>query len=195
MLEESELNLLVSNLLSEKQYSHCRLCLKEIQDEYVRFQDCVSLDSKAGNFQELSEILTDLLGSEFSDEIFGLDAVCMDCVDKALEAQKFLQKCRDSTMFLNNVFDNLTNALGIEVENANSDHSLYIIAGEHESRLILVNKETKKKKHTSLISYVYSCIECSKQFKDIRDFKVHNLTCHGTFTCEKCCIQVMTRLR
>lgn len=64
MTEESELNLLVSNVLAENRYSHCRLCLKSIQDHYVRLQDCVSLDANSGDFQELSEILADLLGSE-----------------------------------------------------------------------------------------------------------------------------------
>lgn len=65
MIEESELNVLVSNVLSENRYSHCRLCLTDIQEHYVRFHDCVSLDS-SGVYKVLSDILAELLGAEVS---------------------------------------------------------------------------------------------------------------------------------
>lgn len=66
MIEESEFNVLVSNVLSENRYSHCRLCLKDIQEHYVRFHDAVLLDSPTGTFQTLSELLFKLLGPEVS---------------------------------------------------------------------------------------------------------------------------------
>lgn len=66
MNEDSELNVLVSNVLSGNRYSHCRLCLKSISEYYVRFHDAVSLDPSTGTFQALSEILTKLLGAEVS---------------------------------------------------------------------------------------------------------------------------------
>lgn len=67
MVEESEVNVLVSNILSENRYSHCRLCLKDIEEHYVRFHDSVSLDSTSGTYSlTLSEILTKLLGAEVS---------------------------------------------------------------------------------------------------------------------------------
>lgn len=66
MIEESELNILVSNVISENRYSHCRLCLKKIQEHYVRLQDCVSIDASRGYFQVLADVLTELLGPEVS---------------------------------------------------------------------------------------------------------------------------------
>lgn len=108
----------------------------------------------------------------------------MDCVNKALEAQKFLLNCRNSTRVLNNVFDNLTNTLNIDIENSNGEHNLYIIAGEYESKLILVNNDVKPKKHEK--SDVFPCSLCTEQFDDVVDLNIHNLAAHGVFTCDKC---------
>lgn len=68
MIEESELNVLVSNILSENRYSHCRLCLKHIQEHYVRFHDSVSLDPSNGIYQALSEVIMKLLGADVSSK-------------------------------------------------------------------------------------------------------------------------------
>ncbi|CAB3236630.1 unnamed protein product [Arctia plantaginis] len=185
MIEESELNILVSNVISENRYSHCRLCLKTIQDHYVRLQDCVSIDANRGYFQVLSEVLAELLGPEISEDIVGLDAVCMECVDKTLETQKFLLNCRNATTVLHNIFDNLTNTLNIDIENPNTDHSLYITVAEFESKLILTKNDDKSKPVTPQ-SEVFTCTECFEEVDDIIDLKVHNLTTHFTFTCDKC---------
>lgn len=66
MVEDINLNIVVSNILNEKRYSHCRLCLKVIKEHYVRFNDAVSLHPSSGIFQPLSEILTKLLGESVS---------------------------------------------------------------------------------------------------------------------------------
>lgn len=66
MVEDINLNIVVSNILSEKRYSHCRLCLKIIKEHYVRLNDAVSLYPSSGIFQPLSEILTNLLDENVS---------------------------------------------------------------------------------------------------------------------------------
>lgn len=66
MVEDINLNIVVSNILSEKRYSHCRLCLKIIKEHYVRLNDAVSLYPSSGIFQPLSEILTILLDENVS---------------------------------------------------------------------------------------------------------------------------------
>lgn len=62
--QESELNVLVSNIVNESRFSHCRLCLKQITDKYVRFNDFVTLDSCSAEFRPLSEFLKKALGSD-----------------------------------------------------------------------------------------------------------------------------------
>lgn len=66
MVKDINLNIVVSNILSEKRYSHCRLCLKIIKEHYVRLNDAVSLYPSSGIFQPLSEILTNLLDESVS---------------------------------------------------------------------------------------------------------------------------------
>lgn len=66
MVKEADLNILVSNVISEINYSHCRLCLKDIEDNFARFEDCVSFNPEISNLKPVSEILTSLLGSRVS---------------------------------------------------------------------------------------------------------------------------------
>lgn len=65
MVEELNLSKLVSNIVVAKTYSNCRLCLAEIKEQYMRFEDSVTLDSE--NFQPLSEVLSQVLGLQ--DEV------------------------------------------------------------------------------------------------------------------------------
>lgn len=73
MVEDINLNIVVSNILSEKRYSHCRLCLKIIKEHYVRLNDAVSLYPSSGTFQPLSEILTNLLDESVSTPVTSSD--------------------------------------------------------------------------------------------------------------------------
>lgn len=66
MQEDTNLNIIVANILNEKRHSHCRLCLKYIKEQYVRFDDPVSLHPSSGVFQPLSDILEKLLGENVS---------------------------------------------------------------------------------------------------------------------------------
>lgn len=65
MVNKADLNILVSNVVSENQYSHCRLCLKELENSsYVHMDHYVPVGSKEDNFLQLSEVLTTLLREE-----------------------------------------------------------------------------------------------------------------------------------
>lgn len=64
MLEESEINMLVSNVLNECRFSHCRLCLKQIEKEYVSFHDFVAIESTSSEPQTMSEFLREIFSSE-----------------------------------------------------------------------------------------------------------------------------------
>ncbi|XP_022828543.1 zinc finger protein 664-like [Spodoptera litura] len=208
MIEESEINALVSNVLSENRYSHCRLCLKDIQDHYVRFQDSVSFDSTS--FQPLSEVLDDLLGDEVCEEISGIDAVCMTCVDKALECLNFIKNCKKSTEVLKNVFNNLTSSLNVDLNAVTADQSLYIAVTEQDCQLILVKNATgKKKPNTQTDSFVcekcndtlddesdltaheqsqdkYECSECDEFRCTEESLKQHKDAAHGVYVCKDC---------
>lgn len=62
MAVESEVNILLSNIIDEKCFSHCRLCLKSIQgDNYAKFEDCVEY-SGSYTFTKVTEIIEKLLG-------------------------------------------------------------------------------------------------------------------------------------
>lgn len=64
MVSEIDYSILVSNVISENRYKHCRLCLKSIEGSLVCFDDRVSLDVENHTFHPLSEILRDLFGLE-----------------------------------------------------------------------------------------------------------------------------------
>lgn len=64
MVSEIDYSILVSNVISENRYKHCRLCLKSIEENLVCFDDAVSLDVEYHIFHPLSEILRDLFGPE-----------------------------------------------------------------------------------------------------------------------------------
>lgn len=70
MYEEMNLKIVIANILNEKRYSHCRLCFKNLTEQYVRFDDAVSLHPESGVFQPLSEILLKLLGDNVSRNFF-----------------------------------------------------------------------------------------------------------------------------
>lgn len=110
--------------------------------------------------------------------------MCLPCVDKALDSLKFLQTCEKSTTVLNNVFNSVSNALSVDIDTTNADHTLYISVGEHESQLILVDNEAKKKKTET--TNIFQCTICNEQFEDIMELKVHNISTHFVLTCEKC---------
>lgn len=117
------------------------------------------------------------------EEINGIDCVCIDCVDKALESLKFLKLCENSTNVLNNVINNLSNTLSIDTDDLSSDHNIYISVSENESKLFVVKNEDSKKPSTDVIA----CIKCSEEFDSILDLKLHSISCHATqINCEKC---------
>lgn len=55
--QESELSNLVSDVVNENRFGHCRLCLNQISEKYVRFHDFVTLDASGAEFRPLSEFL------------------------------------------------------------------------------------------------------------------------------------------
>lgn len=68
MDENSELGFLLSNILEQKCYSHCRLCLQSIQNDYfARFEDEIAIvDADFIKYLPLAELLTTLFGKQVS---------------------------------------------------------------------------------------------------------------------------------
>lgn len=62
MIDQTELNNLVCNILNGKRYSNCRLCLMNIKNQYVRLDDLVCLDNKTEHFISLADVLNKMLG-------------------------------------------------------------------------------------------------------------------------------------
>ncbi|CAG4961022.1 unnamed protein product [Parnassius apollo] len=185
--EDIDLSSLVSNILEGNRYSHCRLCLSIINEHYVRFNDAVSLDPENGIFQPLYEIVTKLLGNNLCDEITGIDAVCITCVDKALEAARFIDKCHKTTNLIHNVFHNLSEVFNVDLDTSKKDCALYITIDETNSKLVWMKKEQRKRKNNHNGKHTQTeCIECCKIFNDYFDLKAHNMVTHDSFTCEKC---------
>ncbi|XP_068624516.1 zinc finger protein 431-like [Battus philenor] len=185
MIDDINLRILVSNIVAEKHYSHCRLCLGYIKDQYVRFTDTVSLNRESETFEPVNKIVTKLLGHNVCDEIPGIDAVCISCVDKVLEAFRFIETCAKSTQLINKVINNLSNALNIDVDESKKGQALYIIVEENESKLLWTKKQDKKRTNQSKQAPI-ECYMCSKSFGSYIDLKAHNLINHETFTCDKC---------
>lgn len=64
MADVSEMNTLVSNIIDEKHYSHCRLCLKSIESgNYAKFGDSVDY-SGSNKFTALSDLIEKLLDAQ-----------------------------------------------------------------------------------------------------------------------------------
>ncbi|XP_048488179.1 zinc finger protein 846 [Plutella xylostella] len=185
MVEELNLSKLVSNIVVAKTYSNCRLCLAEIKEQYMRFEDSVTLDSE--NFQPLSEVLSQVLGlqDEVAEELSGLEAVCITCVENTLQTAKFLQQCKDSTKILSNILDHLSNTLNIDIENPSENQKLYITVGENESELVL-QEEDRETPRRGNSKNKFECMECNEWFNSFADLKSHNITYHSSLTCDKC---------
>lgn len=66
MVDDLCLQNLVSCVVNEKYYSHCRLCLGEAGEKYIRFEDCLPMDEENSSFKSLSFILSTLFGEEVS---------------------------------------------------------------------------------------------------------------------------------
>ncbi|XP_032524536.2 zinc finger protein 723-like [Danaus plexippus] len=182
MYEEMNLKIVIANILNEKRYSHCRLCFKNLTEQYVRFDDAVSLHPESGVFQPLSEILLKLLGDNICDEIKGVEAVCTDCVENALLSARFVEKCQHSTKALNEVFNNISNTLDVDIDNKDNNKTLYVVIEDLESKLLVVKKTDER----NSLQGTFECEVCTDSFDTFTDLKVHNLTNHGTLTCDKC---------
>ncbi|XP_045781152.1 zinc finger protein 664-like [Maniola jurtina] len=185
MLDEPNLSVIVSNIISENSYSHCRLCLKVIQDHYVRFDDAVSVYPEEATSQSLAEVLTKLLGENICDEITGIEAVCPDCVDHALSSARFMDKCQQSLYLLNQVFENLTETLNTDIDTRDKNKTLYLLIENVESKALVVKKK-RGKQNLSTIKHPYDCHACVEYFDTVSDLKAHNLTKHDIFTCTIC---------
>ncbi|CAH2235210.1 jg10462 [Pararge aegeria aegeria] len=185
MSEEPNLSIIVSNIISENPYSHCRLCLKDLPDHYVRFDDQVSLHPEAGTFQPLEEILTKLLGENICDEITGIDAVCPDCVTHALSAALFMEKCQKSVYVINQVFENLSKTLSFDINTKDRNNTLYLLFEDLETKALVVQKD-RRKQNVNSKKRPYECLLCHVYFDTVSDLKAHNLSLHDIFTCETC---------
>lgn len=66
MVEEMKLNKIVSNIIGENSYSHCRLCLKDVAEEsYLRFEDAVATsDTEDSDSLPIKDVLSSVLGLE-----------------------------------------------------------------------------------------------------------------------------------
>ncbi|KAL0859726.1 hypothetical protein ABMA27_010088 [Loxostege sticticalis] len=196
MLEESEINMLVSNVLNECRFSHCRLCLKQIEKEYVSFHDFVAIEATSSEPQTMSEFLREIFSSEreLYDEIAGVDAVCLNCVDKTFELMKFMKMCRSSSKLLKNVFNHLTETLNNEIDTTNNQ-TLYVVVNEKESSLILVKKDDKEKENINSNASKqkrgrkrkhFDCSKCDEVLDNLEELKAHNLSFHNSVTCDIC---------
>ncbi|KAI5643515.1 zinc-finger double domain-containing protein [Phthorimaea operculella] len=182
MVNEADLNMLVSNVLSENHFKHCRLCLRDIQDaNFVRFEDCVCLEETM-EFLPMVDIVRGLLNQEVCQDIPGVNAVCSTCATKCIESWAFLQHCKQANATLHKIFDNLYNVLNIEIED-DANQQLYVIVGEEESKVVLKDKvptSEVKKEEPKL-----KCTECNLLFDSEQHLNIHFKNNH-TFICALC---------
>ncbi|CAH0757066.1 unnamed protein product [Diatraea saccharalis] len=185
---DSSLQSLVSNVVNAKHFSHCRLCLKYLDKHFVRFHDLVTLDTAIADFRPLSDIITDLFGEQICEEIPGIDAICPDCVDKALETARFLEKCKSANNKLCSILHNLEETLNVDINLSGQEQSLYIVVEENDSKIILVGNATneKVKSKSKKVKCQFECFACNEDFDEFDELKAHNLSTHGYLTCDIC---------
>lgn len=115
-----------------------------------------------------------------SQGVAGVDAVCSECLEKAVDAVKFIENCENSNKKLNMVLDALTDALSMVGDTANKK-VMYIVFNEYTPQLIFEQKDTKAKKVQKL-----KCSICKEIFHSSKEIKEHTYYEHGLFTCDKC---------
>ncbi|XP_045528852.1 zinc finger protein 432-like isoform X1 [Pieris brassicae] len=174
---------ILSNILNKKRYSHCRLCLGNIEGTYIRMDDSVSLNASNDSCQTLSSVLIKLLGEEFGHQIPGVDAVCLKCVDCVLAAMSFIENCKSSERTLKCAVNSISKALESHIY-MKSGEKLFINLNNTETELFVLNRSIKKRKQT--YKRTYECYECLIYLDTFHDLKVHNLAYHGSVTCNKC---------
>lgn len=125
---------------------------------------------------------------QICEEIPGIDAVCPECVEKALESYKFIEQCKNSTNVLHQILDNVTESLNVDIEQTDEGQSLYVVVGKDESKLILMDKQNEKEMKASkcLNQKLFVCQQCNIFVASIDELTTHNLSCHDRFTCKKC---------
>ncbi|XP_063390164.1 zinc finger protein 226-like [Cydia fagiglandana] len=186
MSVKPDMKLIISNITNGKRFSHCRLCLKNIEEDYVRFGDGVALDleEKHQHLQPLSELLAKFLGPEVTEEIPGLDAVCTECVVDALRGLRLIQTYHKSSRLLEDALDNLLHVLNVDLK-VYDDQSLYIIVDENHSELIVMNKNNSETKYNVGETKII-CDECSGEFTTTAEYHKHCEENHNQLLCEKC---------
>ncbi|XP_053620875.1 zinc finger protein 431-like isoform X2 [Plodia interpunctella] len=114
----------------------------------------------------------------------------MDCAEKCFEAFNFQHQCKNSTFILDKVFTNLLDSLNL---NINNHCSLYISVTESDSQCNLFMKEPEIQSRSSYEiprkktkKEVLHCQECDEIVDSVATLKVHNISHHGTVTCEIC---------
>lgn len=122
---------------------------------------------------------------QICQEIPGIDAICVDCGNKILEAAQFIKKCEDSTNLLNNIFDNVAKTLNVDIDVTSAEHCLYILVSEHESETVLVKNKNNTNDKSSTKKY-FPCDDCDDVYTNINDMKAHNITKHGKLICKNC---------
>lgn len=115
-----------------------------------------------------------------SQEIAGVDAVCTDCLNKAVEAIKFIESCENSNRKLNMILDTLTDTLSMDIDTTNQE-KMYILCKEDSPQLIFVEKEMKLKKVSKV-----KCSMCKEIFQSLEEVKEHIYNKHGLYTCDRC---------
>ncbi|CAK1549159.1 unnamed protein product [Leptosia nina] len=176
---DANINIIISNILSQKRYSHCRLCLCNIEEVYVCTSDAVTLNPSGGVFQSLKSILVRLLGEELNDDIPGVDAVCVQCVENTLAAMRFLDRCRTSMDTLSKAFESISNAFENNFSIESSDKVIINIT-ESKTDLLAMKKPRYNRKQKC--KQPFECTDCLLYFNGFDDLKVHNLAHHGYVT-------------
>ncbi|XP_045507956.1 zinc finger protein 26-like [Colias croceus] len=179
------ISVIVSNILNENRFSHCRLCLRGIEENYVRLSDPVSLNPNGGDFQPLYKLLSKQLGKEFSEEIPGIDAVCIDCMESVQSMMHFIHRCQQTTEILSKVFENISKAFQKDTHACAGDKNIFINVEETEADLLFMSKPIRKKKFTKKNKH-FECLECLKLFETFDSLNEHNISFHSSVTCGKC---------
>lgn len=106
--------------------------------------------------------------------------MCTRCLNKAVDALKFIESCINTNKRLNRILDSLTLTLSPEIDTSYKK-MMYIVCKEYSSQLILVEEETRPRKVPKV-----KCSICKETFHSTEEVKKHTFNEHGLYTCDKC---------
>ncbi|XP_041986038.1 gastrula zinc finger protein XlCGF46.1-like [Aricia agestis] len=124
---------------------------------------------------------------EVVEEVPGLEAMCTDCTEVALQSIRLINIYKKSNKAINTLYENLTKCLDVDADLIDKNKMLHLILNGEQSRVVIEdNEENEFNKMPNNSEKYFECTDCDKILHTIYDVQQHNLSEHSVWTCSIC---------